>query len=77
MEETMKLSYKQRTGHERTKFAHKNSNWQSIMRKKSACERLEEQLKSGKKRIKDIIIPLEEEDIKRIKKEISILKTYF
>lgn len=43
-------------------------------RRKSALGRLETQLDNGNKMVKDTKIPLSEKDIKRINKEIEILK---
>lgn len=46
------------------------------LRRRSALKRLQEQLKSGKKPDKQgNLIALTESDIKRIKKEIEILKS--
>lgn len=47
-------------------------------RKARALEMLEKQLKSGvktQKKTRDVKIPLTENDIKRIKKDIDVLKT--
>lgn len=48
------------------------------IRQKNVLERLEKQLKSGvktKKKTTDVKVPLNDADIKRINKEIEILKT--
>lgn len=44
-------------------------------RQKRALQRLEDQLKSGKKSFNYDKVPLNEHDIKRIEKEISTLKS--
>jgi hypothetical protein len=49
MEETMKSSYRSRTGHERYKVVHKNRNGAATARRKGALERLLEQRKAGVK----------------------------
>jgi len=43
-------------------------------RKMSALGRLEDQLESGTKMVKDKKVPLTEKNVKRINKEIEILK---
>lgn len=84
-------TYQKRNGIEKKRFCHKNSNDRAMMRKQRTCDRLEEQLKSGVKPYKKgqegieplkdengkdaIFIQLSNEDITRIKKEISTLKT--
>lgn len=48
------------------------------IRQKNVLEKLEKQLKSGvktKKKTTDVKVPLTDADIKRINKEIEILKT--
>lgn len=71
----MKSSYTARTGHERYRKVHKNSNSQASRRRKTALAFLKEQLKSGIKTVKKEKVPLLTEDIERIKKEISILES--
>lgn len=73
----MKSSYQARTGHGRTKTIHKNTNSDATLRRKSALDRLEKQLVSGKKTEKKTLnqIDLDLKDKERIKKEIQILKT--
>jgi len=44
MEETMKLSYLQRTGHARYKVVHKNNNAAARARRQRALQRLQERL---------------------------------
>lgn len=46
-----------------------------VVRRKSALERLENQLKSGKKNTDYGVVNLTEKDKKRIENEIAILKT--
>ena len=50
-------------------------NSKAKLRRKSALERLESQLKSGKKTYRFDSISLTEEDKKRIESEIETLKT--
>lgn len=78
----MKSTYFKRTGHERYRVAKASTNSAATGRRKRALERLEAQLESGNSsridpNIKGLntFLPLSEEDIKRIKKEIGILKT--
>lgn len=75
----MKLTYTQRTGHARTRFARKKSSLQARKRRKRAMKRLEAQLEDGHKIVteerKDVSKELTEEDRRRIKKEIETLKT--
>lgn len=71
----MKSSYTARTGHERYRKVHKNSNSQATKRRKTALFALKAQLKTGTKtNKKGEEIPLLPEDIERIKKEIEILE---
>ena len=74
----MKSSYQARTGHARFKQVHKNSNVQATERRKRAISRLEKQLAEGVKPFKLSVavgvVPLEAEDITRIKKELATLK---
>jgi methionine-rich copper-binding protein CopC len=84
MEETMKLTYKQRNGHDRTKFSHANSNAQAKARRERAILRFEDQLKRGVKtaNVKDeetgsILIKeieLTEKDRVRIRRDIDNTK---
>ena len=46
-----------------------------VLRRKSALDRLESQLKSGKKNTDCGVVSLTEKDRKRIETEITILKT--
>lgn len=76
MEVTMKLNYRSRNGHERTRFCKKNSNGSATDRRKRVIDRLEVQLKLGNKPDEnDSLIPLEEKDVKRINKEIETLRS--
>lgn len=74
----MKLTYQKRTGHERTRFAKKNSNSATVARRKRVKERLELQLKKGYKPVKKVnnltdFEPLTDIDRKRINSEIEVL----
>lgn len=76
----MKSSYVARTGHVRYKNVKASLNGDATLRRKGALIRLKAQLESGVKTQyldggKDTSIPLSETDIKRIKKEISILES--
>jgi len=54
----------------------KGGTVQQVSRRQRVLTKLTEQLKQGTKRNKqDVIVPLEDKDIRRIKKEISTLKT--
>jgi len=44
------------------------------VRRQGVLERLEQQLKDGTKKVKYETVPLTDKDVKRIKKEIQILK---
>lgn len=79
----MKSSYVARTGHVRYKNVKASLNGDATLRRKGALTRLKAQLNSG---VKNMIAenqpinsvftePLSEADIKRIKKEISILES--
>lgn len=70
----MKLDYKSRYGHERTKKSQKNNNEIKKARRERALNRLINQLETGIKKKKDLLLPLTPDDIKRINKEIAILK---
>lgn len=81
----MKSTYQARTGHGRYKEVKKSQNGAAMARRKRAVERLKAQLESGKKtaRAREAIqegdtwqeeVPLTEYDVKRIRKEISILE---
>lgn len=75
----MKSSYQTRTGHQRTKIVKASTNGDATLRRKGALERLEKQLENGIKTNiylgEDLVHSLTETDIKRIKKEISTLKS--
>jgi|TARA_R110000803_G_scaffold194392_2_gene257471 hypothetical protein len=45
-----------------------------ISRRTSALQRLETQIENGTRIVKDSVVPLTEKNIKRINKEIEILK---
>ena len=75
----MKSTYTARTGHTRTRYAHKNSNPFALKRRISAKSRLKKQLEEGTKNAmidgKLQSIPLTDADKQRIKREIATLET--
>lgn len=83
----MKLSYRQRTGHERTRVVKKSNGSSYMLRRKTALERLENNLKDYQNIInthgksenlpEKIQFQLEkaERRIPQLKTEISILKS--
>lgn len=75
----MKSTYQARTGHGRYKEVKKSQDRCATARRKRALEALKKQLESGVKQPRGTVmtidmVPLTEYDIKRIKKEISILE---
>lgn len=72
----MNSTYRQRTGHDRTRLCKKSKGPVFQQRRKKAMELLEEDLRIGRLRQAGMRtdIPLTEEDVKRIKKEIENIK---
>lgn len=77
MEVTMKSSYFKRNGHERLRSTKASLNQAATLRRETALARLRFQLSTGTK-FRDVNdkegVPLEEDDIKRIMKEVATLE---
>lgn len=74
----MKSTYIKRNGHERTRHCHSSRNSSATLRRQGAHTRLSDQLASGMKSNPDKTgpekIPLTENDVKRIKQELTALE---